>query len=695
MTDRKEPAAALAGGVDLTAEVNASLAAKTALADKLFKHWRTRDEDTGGNAIRLLSYSPKTRDKLNEGDQKNADIFTSQRWAAKQAHEVFSVIRQNPQLVDALKNDDPFHIALVGSSVTGLTFHAVLKTLMDLWAKGASENPRKKFEDLFQIKYVDSHQRPMQRLLQARDRRIIPRFEYEKIFDKIYDNTDETPALYTTAENQADLVEAWNDLKRLDANVRTMIKDNCDALKVIPICGTSSVVMDGKALFMPTALCWQAGGVRDVAKQIETGFYKLVPGHPFDEPDTRDWFQLPKPQPQSTTGGPIFLSVTERSKSIVPNTLIRRFVVNFAGENAVPKRDGGEPGTNSDGQAPQPIMIYDEVLGRMVERQVQVAGPLMVDMVLLATGPGVDISASHTPKETVSAPLGIVANSQDSFWNTPKADLDLVEGRPNTVLILGHSDSAAGAVFTTLLRDPEACSYRLLTDLLSIKNGEVRAWFKRVKAAVDKVPATDASSTTEKWLQALKDDTVLAALYDTQDTDLNVRNGELRQFLRSSVDVAIALRPDDNCKVVNAAGAVPQFMLFSEGAPVGATDATSPEPKMLLEPAALRKKLFDKAWPENQLLLALMTRWLQFYQMPQPSLELDPEKQVIKSVKESSPSGTTALFKHKTEIFKVMRTQNDGSIEECFFKYVFDCRGPTYYSRDGNHFKQPKIAIGG
>lgn len=649
------------------------LATKEKIYKALFDAtWRT-DDRQDGKAVRMLSYKPRKEDDdpsvgdtLTEQYSSNADIYTSGRWAAKRAHDLFRAAIDNFDLFKALQlpeNDgsieamaaaadgktlppafDKFKIVIVGSSVVGLTFHGTLIHLFREWQKTTGEPFG--LSDVFEIQFLDSHWRPLQRLRQARDRRIVPRFEYERLLD-----LKEGAALpermlsskvtkLNTVEDVKEFYDRWNEFETVaDASA---INANTNDLKVS---------------FMPQGLCWEAGSVRNVADQIYDGYIETV-----GDETQHLRFEIPKnTKPTSTTGGPLFRKGAYRPLS--------------------------------DGMATRIGLWTAETMDEDLPN-------FSCDMVLLATGPGIDISPSG-PAEGAPTKDRWHENNQASYWNTPKVELDVVESDLNSVLILGHSDSAAGTVYSNILNDPEACSYRFLTKLLS-DGPDYKDWFERLKTAVRayvKDHRNPNETVTSTWQRALKSEGVQNVLFDAPVEkkyesyaygDMTVeklgppdRPLALRKLLRSNVKISLAFHTRDGRKFT-----------FKDG---------KGEPPIFLDCRAagydwpnsleLRATLFEGAWPENRIIMALLSPQIDVFQENgDEHKNLIVPKAVGKAKKTVTLQGGAKAdeFYYSVPLYQVKVTYMDPDTDEdtyerdVVFKYVLDCRGAKFGTKYGN-----------
>ena len=628
----------------------AHLIIKQRLSELLFVDLSDPTTNDPADHCRLLSFDPGSRrnpkDKLTS-DRKNADIFTSQSWAVLKAWQVFGKIVENidefqglqikikkskydsePKVVEEKPEYDRFVLAIVGSSVTGLSFHATLRYLFD--------NSRLKhdyeFDDLFEIKYVDSHQTPLQRLFQARDRRIIPRFEYERILD-LDSPVDVTVSLYPQGSDE--LVNAWNDTSQIDAYPKALAAlEKLRAFETVP-------------KFMPAELCWQAGNVREVAQRLLEGFNKITKNYKFDG--------IPGDlQGSSSTGGPVYVG----SKSL-----------EALDENAQKTSRLG-------------IVVFPE--RQKTATAIGANYRLKSDFVLLATGPGVDIPPDRQHPTDVDPDTHYLLNSQSSYWNTPKMELDVVESEGKQVLVLGNGDSAAGAVFSTLFKDAEACTHRFLNAIL--EHSGYREWFTEVRKAV--IEYNSDGTMTERWNKALESNKVLNILYRAPyDKEF------LDQFLRVPVSVSIGLRLEKNkdekdnevkFASLKANETAPPFMSFEK----------DHRGKNYLP--ILRQRLFHDAWPENRIIIAVLFNQLMFYQF-----NTDEERDLIKHFHQEERTilqltGDTAPKTRLLEFAVPLFTVNtyeldlDENVKQTplYFKYVMDCRGRKFFSLSGNMIKQ-------
>ena len=603
---------------------------KARIATRLFGDWFS--EEGAGDAVSALSYNPgrdQQPDVLTGEHSRNADIFSNQRWAAKRAHEVFAEVRRDPALFEGLKvpaehaggkdTYDKFLLTIVGSSVTGLTFHAVLHFLFREW-NNAGQGPR--LDDVVTFEFLDSHLRPLQRLLQARDRSITPRFEYERLLTADVSGAAELPALYEAGE--APLLAAWNETETLsDA---TAIEDNIAALR--------AALGDAcpEHLYIPKAMCWPAGDVRLVAAHIEEGYRALTQGlHHF--PDTLGAMSCGS----SPTGGPIYKGVSPvEGKQNVGRGATYRLNVNVLG-------------------------VFDN------------RSSFYADHVLLATGPGIDISPSEVPDGVDPLTLNdVMANSQNTYWNTPKIELDLKEARDISVLVLGNSDSAAGTVYSTLFNDPLGCSHRFLRRALA-PGSHLRGWFTELQRLVGPVPT--GRSTTNHWQARLSDASVLEHLYgfatfDEDSSAIHRDQDMVEAQLRISVKVGLSLQDGRDPFLVDGLSEPPPFMrVESSGETLPSSDR-------------LRTRLFRGAWPENRIVMAMLHDKIEIYQH-RAQAGSPPEIQPILHEGEALQRRNFVVPVYKIEhTSEVVRGQVQAS--ELTFKYVFDCRGATYFTFTGN-----------
>ncbi|SLN62440.1 hypothetical protein PSJ8397_03314 [Pseudooctadecabacter jejudonensis] len=607
------------------------LCAKDAIAEALFSSWIEPQEGYSAE----LSYRPfrtytidpvKNPDpNLTKGDSKNGDIFTSQRWAAKRAHDVFHAMRTNRPLFEKLKKSDGsfdrFHLTIVGSSVVGLTFHAVLIRLFRLWGEKDGENAMD-LDEVMDIQFMDPHPLPMQWLSQARDRRIVPRFEYEALFK--HDYKDETADLPAIRVRKADLIGPWNDTHNLE-DPRSY-KANKTFFGAVP-----------DDFLIPKQLIWKACSVRSVAKAIRKGYFKF---------GCRSKFPEISFQPEPSGGPGLRRAMFKQCDTVYKLNEVDRVVFR----------------TSAETTHPQDNMAKVET-----------------DYVLLATGPGTDIPPAPTDDAAQSTDRNQpIHNSQVSYWNTHKKELDLGETKDMRIMVVADGDSSAGMTYSSLFKDPHACSLTFLRNALEA-NGAVRKWFADLK---DKIGSAPGIATTAHWQQRLNDDDILDMFVSDSFLDATVAP-EIRTQLRNKTQIVVSLiepsseHAADGEKAAGVAqldsGDVPNLMRVED-------DVRWSQPDMSTRGGDLRrevlKRYFKGAWPENRIIMFLLQNVLEIYQHSAS----DGVPKIERS--DHLPIGDDEMCRLRTSVFKADVTVGSGYSRPQYFKYVFDCRGKNGFTDD-------------
>jgi len=534
--------------------------------------------------------------------------------------------------------DRRIRIVIIGASVSGLTFHATLATLM-------REHPTcPNFHELFSVSFVDIYMRPMERLRQARDRTIVPRFEYERLLS-------------------TKLPEAASRYKMPPTGLEylTLNRETGD--------GDADLKWRKSHRHMPAHLRWQAGPAREVASAIEEGYTAclndIYAGIKRTNPDKK-YNELSGNLGSLYGGVRKLTSLKDTSKA---NKSLHLFLLELQAFQQLGEVSG-DPEANGD------ILLMATGLGIDVpgEYPVEVAprqSPLC-DCRVKDEGLTTEVRTPVPPEKTVYE----FPSEQRSYWDPAKPELDLSEARASEIVVVGNSDSAAGAVFATLLREFDHCTFKTLAKMiLSVgPDGQytpTQLWFQRVRKAVtawlNQNTKRKALTETEQWHYALRDRDVQGALFKP---DAALNDEMTNKYLRTTRKVLVAIKSrkafKDRVEEVQSGRAAPS--------PLDPGDLLAAE------------MLMSRAWPENRLLAACL-----FTKLEVKLVDIggtDPGR--LKITRGSDRMrGTYKLEGNAVPLERFGNMLDPAPFREREFKYVLNCAGPEYFQHRGNR-KIPK-----
>jgi len=594
-------------------------------------------------------------------EKRNMDIYTAQQIAmnrAKALHErmakpeVATQIKAFKAKVKALYRardmrhgtdyDDVRRIKLivVGASVTGVTFHATLYQLM-------KTNPRGlKFSDIFAIKFIDVYLRPLERLMQARDRTVVPRYEYERLLDTPLDELMEKKRHRSGDSSFLEKPTYW-PLRSKSAQ---------DAWK-------------NTHPEMPKELRWGPGHVRSVAEQISKGHQLWMKRYGPKPPANMEYSKTPYRSLMDHLGH-WFVGIEEPVRT--DDRRGQELDVRFFGVNM-----------NVYGNLPTSHSESD----RQDRERAEVGG----DVLLRATGLGVDI-AGDLPEEITlrKAPRCMCSkrksniydfpSEQRSYWDPIKPELDIQEEQSKHILVVGNSDAAAGVVFSTLLTHFDSCTFEVLAEMFwkcDDETGgltELQLWFNRLQRSVVALRETEDYknlSTTDAWTRALHSDDLFHALTDSGYLRPG-NNRFLADHVRSGRSIYLGIREEKDHDAAMEA--------LSRNYGGSATD----DVKRGIQPVQryVLSRFLEKAWPENRLLGIVLRNWVNVLLL---DFERDGER----------PLEIERLPKRKKKTYKLA-----GRVKEFGFggavprdekrlaeelKYVVNCGGRAYFQHSGNN----------
>lgn len=596
--------------------------------------------------------------------KQNMDIYTAQQIAMKRAKALYDRLC-DPDVVSEFKayraqasellkfgnGDDNYgelrqiKLIMIGASVTSVTFHATLADLMRNHPDGL------KFEEIFVIKFVDVYLRPLERLMQARDRTVVPRFEYERLFD----------------ENLRDIQDAIQE-----GRAKSHTEDGVTYLQAPQYLEMTSPEAtkkwDESHPDMPTDLRWSPGNVRSVAKQIADGHEAWVKRHGPKPPDGLEFAKTP------------YDSMMD-------------FMANWFVGIEVPNRTDERRGQEIDGRFFSLNMNkYGNAPGRPVglEREDRERAELNGDVLFRATGLGVDVPGDLVSKITRRHPEGSEGpvdednaiydfpSEQRSYWDPTKPELDVQEEKSKHILVVGNSDAAAGALFSTLLKQFDSCTFAVLADMLwrCDEDGDLTAlqdWFADVQAEVKRLrttPEYEGLSTSDAWTKALHSDELFNCLTDSRYLKRGTED-IFKRYLRSGRSLYLGIRSDKDHDAVMGD-------LKTKYGPDADTDlrrAIRPDQRYVMS------RFLENAWPENRVLGFILRSYITLLLMNysregENPLEIRRLATRKKRTYELTGSITEYGFGGAIELPGKTRRQE--------LKYVINCGGTPYFNKTGN-----------
>lgn len=581
----------------------------------------------------------------------NMDVFTAQKMAAERAKIIYDILRSTGfdaslqsfrECIDQISRDefegDPdraedlkIRWVIVGASVSGLTFHATLENLM------LEDGLHPRFQDLFTLSFVDIYMKPMERLRQARDRTIVPRFEYERILET--NLSSRGAAMFQPPET--------------GSNYLVLDETSFD--------GPADDKWKISHTDMPPELRWAAGPAREVAAKIETGYLKCL--ERFYAAAHRKLERTPFSELNGNLGCLYqgISSVTPTGAAVSPEEPKHLFQMHLtkyhgAGSAKVTADPSGDILLSATG-------LGIDVPGEHVsEMQVRVS-PHCECLVEQING-----KEERTPREVFDFP-----SEQRSYWDPAKPELDLSEARASEIFVYGISDSAAGAVFSTLLREFDHCTFKTLAKMVWERGPDdemtaAQHWFRRVSAEVEAWRKENTKrqklTITEQWHYALRSEGVKRALYKP-DRALNdcLRDNYLRTMRKVFVAIKRSRGVDKKIEALNAKRDFDKDW--------------QPGDQMAAE------LLMSRAWPENRILAACLFPQLELYLV---DVGGESPGQLKISRDESRLRKTYRINGEGIHLAPVSNFLEPAPFNGREFKYVLNCGGPAYFQRRGNRF---------
>lgn len=618
--------------------------------------------------------------------KRNMDVFTTQAKAAEKASVLAESIVANDHAaiiayLDGIKEakecliledgvvDYPdsvdeylkIRIFCIGTSVAGLTFHATFHSILNQ----LTEDEAHKFDELFSFNFVDINLRPVERLRQAHNRTIVPRYEYERLFSTPVKalpkgKRSDTNSRFIKQPRFLHVLLAKAEAKPIDDEAVAALKDEINRY-------WTQLHKD-----MPVELRWNPGPARSVAKQIALGH--------------KAWFEQNARANLPTGGVPSYKSIMVNlgylCKGIQPYDVMES-----------PRADHLSHLFNcklSFYQAP-PNKIRSQTADK----------PLLgCDLYLDATGLGLDIPGDHVDEVTLretsdcccvdvqredkttykrERPIFDFPSVQRSYWDPVKTELDVSEGNATILFVVGNGDAAAGAIFSAFMRDPNACTFTVLSKLLwrCKSNGsltKVQKWFAQIQDSVnaecgsddckcDEAPAKE-ETITERWLRRFHCEEVQHHLYEGGTAVTN----SVQKYSRTGRRIALGLMRDDMDNKIWA-----HYEERYRKGPKG----TVAKPGRLF----LGEKLMADAWPENRMLVALYRSYLRYYLM-----DYSKGDEVDFEITRTS-NRLKSLFELEGSLAQVEFSDNrtdENATANVTAKYVVNSAGGPYVQLGGN-----------